>query len=266
MVGYPSHSLLTEYTVAGSSILGGSTYQLRVRARNAIGWGDWSTVTSVVASAAPAQMVAVQTAIDDGVDPLSVKISWTAPSDNSDPITSYKILIRESDGITYSEDTTNCDGSDSTIRTNRECFVPLTTLRGAFGLAYGDLVVARARATNSLGDGQYSQPNSAGATIQTEPEQMAAPTRGDTTRTSIGVHWVALSGDSTGGATIDSYELQNDDGSGSAPWYTLQGAEGSLSTALSHTLATASPGVWYAFQVRAHNVHGWGVFSETISI
>ena len=211
-------------------------------------------------------MVAVETVIDDGVDPLSVKISWTAPSDNSDTITSYKILIRESDGLTYSVDTTTCDGSDSTIRTTRECYVPLTTLRTDFGLGYGDLVVARARATNSIGDGQYSQPNSAGATIQTEPEQMAVPTRGATTLTSIGVNWVALTGDSTGGATIDSYELQNDDGTGSASWYTLQGAEGSLSTALSHTLATASPGGWYAFKVRAHNVHGWGAFSGTISI
>jgi hypothetical protein len=206
LVGYPSHSLLTEYTVAGTSIIGGTTYQLRVRAGNAIGWGDWSTVTSVVASAAPAQMVAVATVID-GVYPLSVKISWTAPSDNSDTITSYKILIRESDGITYSEETTNCDGLDSTIRTNRECYVPLTTLRTDFGLEYGDLVVARARATNSIGDGQYSQPNSAGATIQTEPEQVAVPTRGATTLTSIVVNWVALTGDSPGGATIDSYEL-----------------------------------------------------------
>jgi hypothetical protein len=43
--------------------------------------------------------------------------------------------------------------------------VLLTDLRTDFNLGYGDVVVARVRATNSLGDGSYSQPNTAGATI-----------------------------------------------------------------------------------------------------
>jgi hypothetical protein len=91
LVGYPSDSLLTTYTLSGTT--GGEITQFRVRAKNAIGWGTWSEVASVAASAVPAQMSALTTEIDAIVDPLSVTISWTAPDDNSDAITSYQILI-----------------------------------------------------------------------------------------------------------------------------------------------------------------------------
>jgi hypothetical protein len=101
-------------------------------------------------------MSVVVTEIDTGLDPLSVKISWTAPDDNSDSITSYHILILKSDGIEYAEDTTNCDGTDSTIVSSTQCLVLLTDLRTNFGLAYGNLVVVKVRASNSLGDGTYS--------------------------------------------------------------------------------------------------------------
>jgi len=95
-------------------------------------------------------MSTVTTEVDTGTDPLSVKISWTAPSSNNDPIVSYSILILDSDG-NESEDTTNCAGA--TIVTNLYCYLPFTTLRNDYGLGYNDLVVARARASNGIGDG-----------------------------------------------------------------------------------------------------------------
>ena len=42
---------------------------------------------------------------------LNVKISWTAPSSNGSPITGYLIYIQESDAVTYSVESTDCDGS-----------------------------------------------------------------------------------------------------------------------------------------------------------
>ena len=52
LVGYPSDSLLTTYTLSGTT--GGETTQFRVRAKNPLGWGPWSDITSVAASAVPA--------------------------------------------------------------------------------------------------------------------------------------------------------------------------------------------------------------------
>jgi hypothetical protein len=172
LVGDPSPSLLLEYTVTGSGIIaGGEDYQFRVAAANALGWGAWSAVSTIAASAAPSQMSPVITQIDTGLDPLKVKISWTAPNSNSDDITSYEIEIRQKDGdFTASP---SCDGSNSTIRNRGYCMVPSTELMDdpglnlpVFDLEKGDLVAARARAINSIGSGQFSQPNSAGAIIQ----------------------------------------------------------------------------------------------------
>ena len=54
LVGDPSPSLLLAYTVSGAGVVtGGTTYQFRVRASNALGFGPWSDVTSVLAAAAP---------------------------------------------------------------------------------------------------------------------------------------------------------------------------------------------------------------------
>jgi hypothetical protein len=87
-----------------------------------------------------------------------VKIVFTAPADNGDTITGYEIEIQYSDGTTYAEETTSCDGSDGTIMTNMYCTIPMATLRnaGSYNLVYGDLVVVRARAYNSIGYGDYS--------------------------------------------------------------------------------------------------------------
>lgn len=209
-------------------------------------------------------MAVVTTAI--GADALSVTISWTAPDDNSDPITSYHILIRKAGGVEYAEEPTNCAGTDSTIVSEARCLVLIADLRDNFGLQYGDLVVARVRASNSLGDGQYSQPNTVGATIETEPAQMAPPTETSTTLTEISVAWVALTGDGTGGSPPDSYQLDYGVGqSGVSSWTTLQGGNGGFSTLLSHTLGSLTPGTWYSFRVRAHNVHGWGAYSTPAS-
>jgi hypothetical protein len=166
-------------------------------------------------------MQAVTTEIDAGLDPLSVKIAWAAPSANGDPITAYEIVIREQGGTQFSA-TSDCDGSSAGVQSAGYCLVPLTTLIGSdYGLVYGDLVVAKARASNSIGWGQFSQPNAAGATVQTVPVQMAAPTRGATTLTTLEVDWLALAGDGTGGAAVDSYELSYGEGLAGATWAPL---------------------------------------------
>ena len=43
-----------------------------------------------------------------------VIISWTAQSDGGSPILEYVVLILESDGVTWTRDSVNCPGTDST--------------------------------------------------------------------------------------------------------------------------------------------------------
>jgi len=59
--------------------------------------------------------------------------------------------------------------------TPTSCSVPMTTLRNDFGLTQGTLIVVRVKAANVIGYGDYSEINTAGAVIETEPHKMLQP-------------------------------------------------------------------------------------------
>jgi hypothetical protein len=52
-------------------------------------------------------------------------------TDNGSTIFEYKVYILESDGLSYSMDSTNCDGADPTIFAQKYCIVPFSTLASA---------------------------------------------------------------------------------------------------------------------------------------
>lgn len=134
-------------------------------------------------------------------------ISWTAPIDNGAAITSYTILIRQSDGITFTADTASCDGSDSTIVSQTQCTVPLTTLTAApYSLNFGDSIYAKVIATNVKGDSIESDEGNGAIIIQVPdaPINLAEDTSLRTV-TTIGLTW--NSGASDGGSTILDYRI-----------------------------------------------------------
>jgi len=124
----------------------------------------------------------------------------------------------------------------------------------------GTLIKARVRALNNIGWSDYSAANTVGATVQTVPGPMTAPTRGPaSTTTVINIQWTVVA--DNGGPSIDSYNLQWDSGSNGVFWLDLQGNDGSFSTALSFLSSPSSlvvtGGITYGFRVRAHNALGW---------
>lgn len=63
-------------------------------------------------------------------------------------------MIRQSDGVTFTEDVTNCSGADSTILGALTCTIPQATLEAApYLLNFGDDVYATVSATNIKGQG-----------------------------------------------------------------------------------------------------------------
>mmetsp|Transcript_29136 Transcript_29136/g.28194 ORF Transcript_29136/g.28194 Transcript_29136/m.28194 type:complete len:200 (-) Transcript_29136:2382-2981(-) len=172
------------------------------------------------------------TTASDQIDPPSVTqsgsnivISWVPPYDNGATITAYKIEIRESDLATYSQETTYCDGSLSSIVSAASCSIPMSELWDSpFSLPYDADIIAIVSAYNSIGWNLASDPNSSGPTVQTVPVQMAQASRGSATSTTqIEVDWAALTSSSdTGGSAIVSYNLQWNTGSG-ATFYDLVG-------------------------------------------
>jgi hypothetical protein len=137
-----------------------------------------------------------------------------------------------------------------------------------YGLARGDLILVRVTATNTYGTGVVSAANSAGAQVREVPglnSQMAAPTRGALTSISqIVVDWAALVAPTNGDSAIDSYHLTWDRGTGT--WTDLVGISSNY-LQLSYTVGTGiTPGNPYKFQVRAHNIYGWGPASSEKTI
>jgi hypothetical protein len=79
------------------------------------------------------------------------------------------------------------------------------------------------------------------------------------------VIWEAITGLSTGGASIDSYNIKFDSGTGS--WTDVTGGDGDFQLALEYLLTTGiTGGVSYQFTVRAHNAHGWGQESDILIV
>lgn len=86
-------------------------------------------------------------------------------------------------------------------------------LEAPFNLLQGDLIVAHVRASNAYGDGDFSDPNTTGLSVQTVPHKpLLAPVLVSQSETSITVQMPEIVGDNTGGSDILSYNLQYDAG------------------------------------------------------
>lgn len=158
-----------------------------MQALNIYGWGTFSDVSIIKAVEVPSQPL-IATATASGTD---VVISWVEPASNGDDISSYDILIKQSDGA-FSNELTYCNGSSEAIVTATACSIPFTVLRSTpYDLAFGDLVQVRVGATNSRGASEYSQENSSGAAIQVPPSQITTLDIDPSTSSveSIGLVW-----------------------------------------------------------------------------
>jgi hypothetical protein len=159
-------------------------------------------------------MSTVTTSIDSSTG--GVKISWTAPADGSSTITSYSIEIKVKGTSTYTADTTDCNGANALVMSNRYCVIPMSTLTSVtYGYIFDDLVVVRAKAVNAKGSGSYSDDNSSGAKIRSVPTTMTTLAVSDYSDTSVTLTWSALSSPANGNSDIITYNIQyNNDQSG----------------------------------------------------
>lgn len=94
----------------------GVWYTFRVIARNSVGYSDYSDPITILAAQIPDQPEAPTTSIV----PVSflndnLRIEWLAPNNRGYHITSYIIKIRTSDGVSFTEDVVDCDGTDPVV-------------------------------------------------------------------------------------------------------------------------------------------------------
>jgi hypothetical protein len=133
-------------------------------------------------------------------------IDWTAPADNGSPITSYQILIQKSDYTTYAT-TSDCDGSESAIKSALQCTIPVATLLASpFNHVFGNEIYAAIIATNSFGSSVMSLAGNGGVliTLPDAPIQLAENVS-LRSATSISLTWDE--GINSGGDAIIDYRI-----------------------------------------------------------
>lgn len=101
--------LQQSYTATGLSA--SVTYVFKVQAKNSFGYSDFSETVSILSAQTP-NIPSAPTTSFVGSDLI---VSWTPPVSGGSPITAYNIQIRHSDGVTFSQELTACDGSSLAV-------------------------------------------------------------------------------------------------------------------------------------------------------
>ena len=106
-----------------TTIVPGNQYRVRYRAKNEVGFGQFSDPAYIVAAGKPYQPTAVVVEIINN----QVNLSWTMPYNAGSTITDAEIQIIGSDELTYHAHS-DCDGSLQSIFDARECIILSTEL------------------------------------------------------------------------------------------------------------------------------------------
>jgi hypothetical protein len=123
LIGYETDTLVKRYQVA-TGLEPGNWYQLKVKAKNAFGWSDYSDVLEIKAATWPEAGTAVTTQVDEVSG--DIQITWVEPYDNADTITQYEVLIESRLDGTWVE---IC--SDEGI--TRSCMLSMNDLISTYG-------------------------------------------------------------------------------------------------------------------------------------
>lgn len=136
----------------------GKVYKLKVAARNIYGLGAFSDALSIQAGAIPAPMKTIKSVNRAN---NKIQVTWKKPSGN---IIAYQVMIYSKVGDKFVLDSI-CDGRKRTTIAMRTCTFDAKVLSRDYGYSVGDIFIAKVRARNLLGWGQWSKPNTTGATV-----------------------------------------------------------------------------------------------------
>lgn len=119
------------------------------------------------------------------------------------------------------------------------------------------------KAENAIGFGKYSQTNTAGSRVETEPEQVTGLDFDPdiSSLTTLQISWkLQTTHEETGGSPVLNYKIQHDSGTGT--WVDVATVAAGVDNYLIETL---TPGTDYQIVVLAENIHGWSSPSEALS-
>lgn len=138
---------------------------------------------------------------------MNVLVQWTEPNDNGSPILGYKVYIRQSDDVTYTQETANCDVSAT------QCEIPIADLRDVpYSLPWGSNIYAKIKGYNTYGDSAMSQAGYQ-AVILTIPDPPTNILEVEASRTANSITLSWTEGTSNGGASVIDFRISFDQAS-----------------------------------------------------
>ncbi len=234
----------TSVTASPHTITGltdGTTYEVQVRAQNAVGWSDWSD-TQEETSGGLRPDAPVLT-----VTPGNVKLdlSWTVPSGNGSAITGYNIQYRVKTTNDWSQWTHTGTGTTATIT----------------GLTNDTAYVVRVGATNTNGSGSFSESVEASpasdSIVPSKPRNLTlAPAN-----QKITASWTEPAND--GGLDITSYELRFRE-VGASSWNSQTGLTSTTYEITPVGAVNPANGEEWEVRVRAANAKGNGNYTDSV--
>ena len=233
-LNWPTISTSTTDTISG--LTNGTTYQVRVRARNSAGTSDWSTA-SAHAIGRPSAPAAPTLTSDD----TEITANWSTPAS---PVTIIDYDVR------YCSSACDVDASWTPIPDVTDSTALSATIDN---LNNGTTYYVQVRAEASVGAGPWSPSASIKAGLPEAPSGIGLESGNRT----LDVTWTAPSGN---GSLLTGYDLRYSPDAG-ATW-----TEVSVSTVSpnpSHRLSDLNNGVVYQVQVRARNQHGVSAWSDS---
>ena len=207
----------------------GETYYLRVSALNAFGSSSWADVIepALIAAipntpAAPALSVPSTT---------SLSVTWTAPANNGDPISTYKVQYSRNASFTLA----------ATVSTSSTS----VTLNA---LASGSTYYVRVSAANSKGSSSYSSVSQ--ILLATPPATVAAPSLTVMSTSSLKATWTAPA---SHGSAVSGYRVQY---STNASFTSAVTTIDTPTLATSYTITSLTRGTKYYVRIIALNAAG----------
>lgn len=237
----------------------GQFYTFKVESRNSYSRSLPSDELTLLCAFKPDPPLVVTTTNTNDL----VTVQWDDPIANGYVIHAYRFYVLEHDGVTYTEETAECDGTNADIVNNRVCTIALLTLRSApYNLVQGESVWVKIVSVNTYGESVISDPGN-GAVIQLVPEPPINLLNDPQTTSDVLIRFTWDQGLNNGGVNVIDYDIYYDQGTAIATYILLEEA---VLTQYYQTTNTLIAGETYSFKVTSRNTVGDSNLSDPVTI
>lgn len=239
---YSTTTLPSTYDVTniGHSIVSGTFYTFRIRAKNGIDYSSFSSESRYASASLPGAPNA-PTKVEAESNSTHITIEWTEATPTEISIVNYRLYVSHN-----ADDFTLIHDAGFNVLNKK------FTYKGE--LIIGDLYSFKVSAMNLNGEGALSPALNVHAC--NAPSQPDAPTRVTSTTTTISLTWAPPLSD--GGCSLTGYSLLTDSGTGGLVTTEVDTALNTSPETLLKivTLSSGLTGSWIRFRITAYNAEG----------